>query len=72
MKRTLVRRLLQFTTLVCGLGMLLLLIPLFMGSAEQFPTGEQEEKLRIAVASLMLLLAAAGGACLLAVKRMQP
>jgi len=68
----LVRRLLQISATVCALGMLLLLFPLVLGSAEDFPTEENQEKVRIAAGFLILLLAAAGGMSLMALKRTKP
>jgi hypothetical protein len=72
MSRMLVRRLLQVSATLCAMAMLVLLFPLVLGSAEEFPTGEQEEKLRIAAGVLVLLLAAAGGMSLMVLKRMKP
>lgn len=71
MSRIFVRRLLQLTTALCALGMLLLLFPVVLGSAEEFPTAEQEGKVRIAAGFLLLLLSAAAGISLLGMKRMK-
>jgi hypothetical protein len=69
MTRVFLRRLLQLTIALCGLGMLLLLVLLIQGSAEQFPTGEQDEKFRIALGFLVFLLAVAAGVSLMVLKR---
>jgi hypothetical protein len=72
MSRYIVRRLLQLTATLCALGMLVLLFPLVLGSAEEFPTEEQEAKVRIAAGLLFLLLAAVSGISLMVLKRMKP
>lgn len=71
MSRLIVRRLLQSTVALCLVGVLVLLFPLVLGSAEAFPTAEQEGKVRIAAGFLILLLAATAGASLLALKRLK-
>lgn len=71
MSRIFVRRLLQLTAAVCASGMLLLLFPLVLGSAEEFPTDEQEAKVRIAAVFLLLLFAAVGGISLSVLRRMK-
>jgi uncharacterized membrane protein len=71
MPRVFLRRLLQLTIALCALGMLLLLVLLIQGSAEQFPTGEQEGKLRIALGFLVFLLAVAAGMSLMVLKRLK-
>lgn len=72
MSRILVRWLLGLMVTLCALGVLLLLALLVMGSAEEFPTQEQDEKVRIAAGLLLVVLAAAGGLSLRALKRMKP
>jgi len=65
------RRLLQFTVALCVFGMVLLLILLTQGSAEQFPTEEPDEKFRIVIGFLVFLLAAAVGVLLMVLKRLK-
>lgn len=67
----LMRRLLQFTLALCALGIVLLFVLLFQGSAELFPTDEQEEKLRIAIGFLVFLLTTAAGISLMVLKRLK-
>ncbi|APW42063.1 hypothetical protein [Rhodoferax saidenbachensis] len=71
MHRIFMRRLLQLTVALCVLGIVLLLALLFQGSAEQFPTEEQEEKFRIAIGFLIFLLITAAGITLVVLKRLK-